>query len=594
MCCSWPRHDSATALAAEHRPLSIPPNHARIGNRLPVCSRIHGDGVGLLIFDRGTHCTGPAREAAASTSGYRVHLVPLSSQARMSEERYYRSIFEAASDGLIIHDVENDCVVEANPAAAGMHGYGREEFISLSPTTLIHPESQHLFGEYVQAVQSGGMPERLVVHVRRDGTLFYAEWHGAPITYRGRRCLLSVVRDVSDRVQAERLLQQRVQARTREQSTLLEISQTLASALELRPALILDQLRVIIEYSRAGLFALEDSALVALAIRGPQQMQQAAPFRVRLDGSDTLAVLFNRHRPIRIADVWSADPAAQYLRSLLDEQSAVLLEGMRAWMWVPLVVKGRVIGGVGVAHPEQDYFTAHHADLALTVANQAAITMVNAELYERAQALAAVHERQRLAQNLHDAVNQSLFSAGLIAEVLPRLWERDPDEGRRSLEDLRRLTRGALAEMRALLAELRPSILTDTDLGDLLRQLGSAFTGRTNIPVAVTVTGQEHMPAEVQVAFYRVCQEGLNNIGKHAEADQVAIHLQCDPGVIELELCDDGRGFDPAHIAPGRSGLGMMRERAEAVGAMLSIASQPEHGTEITIRWARYPEQEAL
>ena len=152
-------------------------------------------------------------------------------------------------------------------------------------------------------------------------------------------------------------------------------------------------------------------------------------------------------------------------------------------MWVPLAVKGRVIGGVGVAHAEQDYFTAHHADLALTVANQAAITLVNAELYERAQTLAALHERQRLAQNLHDAVNQSLFSAGLIAEVLPRLWERDPDEGRRSLEDLRRLTRGALAEMRALLAELRPSILTDTDLGDLLHQLGSAFTGRTNIPV---------------------------------------------------------------------------------------------------------------
>jgi PAS domain S-box-containing protein len=512
----------------------------------------------------------------------------------MSEERHYQSIFEAASDGLIIHDVETGCVVEANPAAAGMHGYPREEFIDLPPTTFIHPDSQHLFREYVQAVQSGGVSQPLMLHVRRDGTLFYVEWHGAAFGYQGQACLLSVVRDVSDRVQAERLLQQRVQARTREQSTLLEISQTLASALELQPALILDQLRVIVEYTRAGLFALEDSALVALAIRGPQQMEQAVPFRVRLDGSDILAALFNRHLPIRIADVWSADPEAQFLRSLLDDQSAVLLTGVQAWMWVPLVVKGRVIGGVGVAHPERDYFTAHHADLALTVANQAAITMVNAELYERAQALAAVHERQRLAQNLHDAVNQSLFSAGLIAEVLPRLWERDPDEGRRSLEDLRRLTRGALAEMRALLAELRPSILADTDLGDLLRQLGSAFTGRTNIPVAVTVTGQGSLPTEVQVAFYRVCQEGLNNIAKHAEADRVTIHLHCDPGTVELQLCDDGHGFDPARIPPGRSGLSMMRERAEAVGALLSTTSQPGHGTELTIRWTRDPEQEAL
>jgi signal transduction histidine kinase len=352
-------------------------------------------------------------------------------------------------------------------------------------------------------------------------------------------------------------------------------------------------LRVIIEYTRAGLFALEDSALVALAMRGLQHLEQPLPFRVRLNGPGTLATLFDEQRPIRIGDVWHDDPAARLLRSLLSDQSAVLLEGVHAWMWVPLVVKGRVIGGVGIAHPERDYFTAHHAGLALTVANQAAIAMANAELYERAQTLAAVHERQRLAQNLHDAVNQSLFSAGLIAEVLPRLWVRDPDEGRRSLEDLRRLTRGALAEMRALLAELRPSILMDTDLGDLLRQLGSAFTGRTNIAVEVTVTGQASLPAEVQVVFYRVCQEGLHNIAKHAEADRVVIHLQCAPGTVELQLCDDGRGFDPARIPPGRSGLSMMRERAEAVGATLSIVSQPGHGTEIRIRWERDPEQEA-
>jgi signal transduction histidine kinase len=125
-----------------------------------------------------------------------------------------------------------------------------------------------------------------------------------------------------------------------------------------------------------------------------------------------------------------------------------------------------------------------------------------------------------------------------------------------------------------------------------LRQLGSAFTGRTNIPVAVSVTEQGSLPAEVQVAFYRVCQEGLNNIAKHAGASQVTIHLQCDPSAVELRLCDDGCGFDPAHISPGRSGLSMMRERAQAVGATLSLTSQPGQGTEITIGWAKAPKQE--
>ncbi len=202
-------------------------------------------------------------------------------------------------------------------------------------------------------------------------------------------------------------------------------------------------------------------------------------------------------------------------------------------MWVPLAVKGRIIGGLGVAHARRNYFTAHHAALALSMADQVAITMVNAELYEHARALAALQERQRLAQNLHDAVNQSLFSAGLIAEVLPRLWERDPVEARQSLEDLRRLTRGALAEMRELLAELRPSVLTDSSLGDLLRQLANAFTGRTNVPASVTIAGEHVLSAEIQVAFYRICQEALNNIAKHAEASQVEIDLQYDTGTAQ-------------------------------------------------------------
>jgi len=260
-------------------------------------------------------------------------------------------------------------------------------------------------------------------------------------------------------------------------------------------------------------------------------------------------------------------------------------------MWVPLAIKDRVIGAIGVAHAERNYFTAHHADLALTVANQAVITMVNAELYEHAHTLAALQERQRLARNLHDAVNQSLFSAGLIAEVLPRLWERDPDEGRQSLEDLRRLTRGAQADMRLLLAELRPSTLTDAELSDLLRLLGNALAGRTNIPISVTVAGEGKLPADVQVALYRLCQEGLSNIAKHSGASRVDIQLQYETGGVELRIRDDGRGFNPEQTTPGHYGLSMMQERATSVGATLSITSQPGLGTEIVIRWAENQEQ---
>jgi PAS domain S-box-containing protein len=205
---------------------------------------------------------------------------------------------------------------------------------------------------------------------------------------------------------------------------------------------------------------------------------------------------------------------------------------------------------------------------------------------EQALELAVLEERQRLARDLHDSVNQSLFSAGLIAEVLPRLWERDQNEARRSLEDLRCLTRGAQAEMRALLAELRPTTLTDTELGDLLRTLGTAFTARTNVPVSETVSGGGSLPAETQVALYRICQEALNNIAKHAKAHQVEIDLCHAPRGVELYIRDNGRGFVTSEVVTSdHYGLGMMRERAEAVGAKLTVTSQPGKGTEIAIRW---------
>jgi len=267
-------------------------------------------------------------------------------------------------------------------------------------------------------------------------------------------------------------------------------------------------------------------------------------------------------------------------------------EGIRSFMQVPITVGGEVFGVFSADYIHPRAFGDDERRLFMALAQRAALAIDTAQLYEQTQELAVMQERSRLARDLHDAVTQTLFSASLIAEALPTLWESDQDEGRQLLAEMRRLSRGALAEMRTLLLELRPAALVEASLGDLLRRLAESVTGRTGVPVTVTVEGQCALPSDVHVALYRVAQEALNNVVKHAAASQVTVSLRCTlprgedrQGDVELCISDDGRGFDPTYVSPDHLGLGIMRERAQAVGATLKVASQPDHGTQIVVVW---------
>jgi PAS domain S-box-containing protein len=197
----------------------------------------------------------------------------------------------------------------------------------------------------------------------------------------------------------------------------------------------------------------------------------------------------------------------------------------------------------------------------------------------------AVEERTRLARDLHDAVSQTLFSTTLIAEVLPKLWERNKEDGLKKLEEVRQLTRGALAEMRTLLFELRPAALADADLNDLLRQLAESVIGRARVPVTLEVDGVREVPPDVKIALYRIAQEALNNIAKHSGASQAKVSLHCQLHRITLQITDNGHGFDISNVASGSFGLNNMKERAAQINAALQIDSKIDRGTEITVDW---------
>lgn len=262
-----------------------------------------------------------------------------------------------------------------------------------------------------------------------------------------------------------------------------------------------------------------------------------------------------------------------------------LLASFQAYLGIPLIVNDQVFGGLVFYFRTRRAFSDDDVQLGQTLAGHAALAIENARLRHQAAEMATLAERSRLARDLHDAVTQTLFSASLIADVLPVLWERNPDVGRQKLAELRLLTRGALSEMRTLLLELRPDTLADVELGDLCRHLANAFSGRTRVPVTFTQEGQAPLPPPVKEVCYRVAQEALNNIAKHANASEVQIHLNAQPDWVELGIHDNGDGFDAAGLAPENLGLKIMRERAETIGAQLSIGSQPGLGTQVDLVW---------
>jgi two-component system nitrate/nitrite sensor histidine kinase NarX len=220
-----------------------------------------------------------------------------------------------------------------------------------------------------------------------------------------------------------------------------------------------------------------------------------------------------------------------------------------------------------------------------TIGQQIGVAVENARLYEQAEQTAIAAERNRLARELHDAVTQTLFSANLIADVIPRIWKRNPEEGMQNLEELRQLTRGALAEMRTLLLEMRPESLERSDIKSLLTQLADAFIGRVRVPVSLVIQGDCELTHEVKLVFYRVAQEALNNIAKHSGARQVDLHLECQSDQMNLIIKDDGLGFDPDMITLDHLGIAIMRERANSIGANLKIESQAGQGTTVKLDW---------
>jgi nitrate/nitrite-specific signal transduction histidine kinase len=379
------------------------------------------------------------------------------------------------------------------------------------------------------------------------------------------------------------------QRRAEQFRVLSEVGQRMTSILDVDQLLleIVSLIRDAFGYYLVDIALIEGDDLVVKAGVGDRfRDPDFHPPHLKVEGKGIMAWVARNGEPL-LAPVVTQEARYLSLPDGLETQSELA---------VPLKTKTAIIGVLDVQSNRPQAFDGSDLVVLRSLADQAATAIENARLYEQARQLAVVEERQRLARELHDAVTQTLFSASLISEALPDLWEVDQGEGRKLLSELRQLSRGALAEMRTLLLELRPAALVEADLGDLLRQLGEAVAGRTGASVRVALEGRAQLPPEVHVALYRIVQEALNNVVKHARARNVDVRLRRAPRLrkqqpgqrlsAELEVCDDGIGFDPDAIPTDRLGMGIIQERAEAIAARLDIDTAPGCGTRIAVAWS--------
>lgn len=547
--------------------------------------------VTIVLWAAGVVAMGTQRLLRDLRMAQMSEAVLLQQAAREASEReqLFRVTFDQSPIGAALTDFE--CrFVRVNPVLCEITGYREDELLTLDVGTITHPDD--LSNDMAQAaalvageIESYSQEKR---YIRKEGTVVWVQLtgrllrnaQGAPLHF------LGLIEDISARKRAEHALRHRID----ELLALNQIAQALATWTNLTAGLnsVAPVLCTVFQADAISVWSHEPSdgvlvRLIALDVETTISDKQ----KVRLNALASEATLLS----LVSATVFHLPPTDHVLvhkTDKIEEQSEHVL-------LVPLRARNELVGIVAIC-PRKPHHLYSPSDIALaqTIGGVLGSAIENARLFELAQSQAAERERRRLANELHDSVSQSLFAAKRTADVLPQLWELDPDEGRQALADISRFTGGALAEMRALLIELRPHVLAEVPLHQSLGYLTPILANKGAASVQAELEPVPILPTDVQLALYRIAQEALNNVSKHAGASHVGLRLQTSPpyhahedwcGTVTLVVQDDGRGYQNGCIPVGRLGLLSMRERASDIGATLNMESSPAQGTQVIVQW---------
>jgi len=258
---------------------------------------------------------------------------------------------------------------------------------------------------------------------------------------------------------------------------------------------------------------------------------------------------------------------------------------MKSFLGVPILSKGEVIAAFYLTDKiGADEFSEDDQRITEMLAAHAAIAIENARLFERSRELSVVEERNRLARELHDSVNQTLFSISLVADATATLIERDPAQAKTKVEGLRDMARAAMQEMRSLIFELRPAEIDADGLAPTLRKHIDVLRRVYHMEIEFREQGWVRPDPGIERGIYRIAQEALSNALKHSQAEKIDVELGAGDGRVTLVVADDGTGFDPrdAQIRSTKLGITSMEERAHALGGELRIESG-EGGTLVAL-----------
>jgi signal transduction histidine kinase len=378
--------------------------------------------------------------------------------------------------------------------------------------------------------------------------------------------------------QAHQMLEQRVADRTRELSALYDVMAVASASLDLETVLESSLDRVLaVMGSEVGAIHLLDETKGVLRLatwRGVPPDLVAKIESVPVD-SGLAGWVIEHGEPLIVPNI------ATGLRPLL----ALPASSFQAYVGAPIRAKGRVLGVLSVVGETGRQFKAEEVTLLASIADEVGVAVENARLYQQAEQLAVMKERERLARELHDSATQSLYSLTLMAEAgqrLARAGEVERAEG--YLARLGEIGQQALKEMRLLVYQLRPLALQREGLVGALQQRLDAVEGRVGVEARLLTEGLVELPAPVEEGLYRIAQEALNNALKHAAATSVTVYIRAEGERVELEVVDDGLGFAPDTVGDrGGMGLTSMRERAEKLGGSLTVLSAPGEGTRVKV-----------